>query len=648
MDVPDKPTDRKDVELTEVDEKPPPEKSNNEKQQQPIGGINITFCTHVGWYGVLICFISLGVAGLFTYIAFLYTKGFRALHRPFVWLLIVEAVLYVLLVLTWGCRWRKVAKRFTEQQEAEQTQNHEQRLLRSSSALEQLKVAASVTKRIYENFEVNGIWFLWKLYIFEVFESAYQSYNLVTIYLCSIPVAWTSFMCLGLAAGCFFAGWTMTRKNTPERRDKQIQIDAVIDFFCVTTPLSVLWFVYEVPISVLDIIFITFLPSLFLLVKLNDLLDEGIHYRSAQQVLREQKNLSFKVKRRRESMFQQVAHLNMAELQEEKVPRPMRWLAAGCEALFGTFFLVVAVVHMVTNPTGCDFVVWEKGCVNKIPFCKTLFEPTCNCASLQIQNDYGLVALPDSLPDEMNGLRKVLIHNCNLTKLPPRMEQLTEMADFRISFNRLEEFMVNILKWEKLQTIYLNHNNIQRLNEEAIWNHKEMVNLELSNNSISIPDGGIYLPSLNYLHLGDNNMSLNIPFEAGTFPNIISLFVNGNDLIHFPYESLGYSLQHLGVARCNLNSIPSYVSKFGNLLYLDARDNKITRVDGDLKKLIKKNDIESYFSGNQVCSTDSSLDCEPLCSKTCWSRNVINDGICDLSCRTKRCDFDGGDCDSLQ
>ena len=34
MDVPDKPTDRKDVELTEVDEKPPPEKSNNEKNKQ--------------------------------------------------------------------------------------------------------------------------------------------------------------------------------------------------------------------------------------------------------------------------------------------------------------------------------------------------------------------------------------------------------------------------------------------------------------------------------------------------------------------------------------------------------------------------------------------------------------------------------------
>ena len=47
------------------------------------------------------------------------------------------------------------------------------------------------------------------------------------------------------------------------------------------------------------------------------------------------------------------------------------------------------------------------------------------------------MALPDSLVDKMTGMRKVFIRNCNLTKLPPKMEQLTEMVDFEISFNRL-------------------------------------------------------------------------------------------------------------------------------------------------------------------------------------------------------------------
>ena len=57
--------------------------------------------------------------------------------------------------------------------------------------------------------------------------------------------------------------------------------------------------------------------------------------------------------------------------------------------------------------------------------------------------------------------------------------------------------------------------------------------------------------------------------------------------------------------------------------------------------------VESYFSGNlDLCTsnTDKSLDCEPLCSKYCWSRNVIKDGYCDIECNDKLCNYDGGDC----
>ena len=76
---------------------------------------------------------------------------------------------------------------------------------------------------------------------------------------------------------------------------------------------------------------------------------------------------------------------------------------------------------------------------------------------------------------------------------------------------------------------------------------------------------------------------------------------------------------------------------------MDAANGKTKKID----LLIEINDIESYFSGNQVCSTDSSLDCEPLCSKTCYSRQASNNGHCDFSCNSKACKFDGGDCTNM-
>eukprot|EP00943_MAST-04B_sp_MAST-4B-sp1_P009230 g9230.t1 len=554
----------------------------------------------------------------------------------------VFAVLYVVLVVKCLWTWRKVATAFTEQQQAVKDKEQNGRT-RSKSAVERAKQAAGNAKNVYEKLQVNGEWFLWKLYVFELFESIQQCINLVTVYLCSLPVPVTASMCFLLAVDCIHTAWTMTHKNTPARRDRQVKIDAAVDFLCVAIPLCVMWFGYNVPISIPEMLSITLLPTFFMLGKLDDILEEGIHHRAAQQVLREQLKRSFKQKRRRESLFKQVAHLEMAKEQEEKVPRPVRLVAAGCKGLFGLFFLVVAIAHLAMRPTGCDKTTWAKGCVNKIPFCNSLFTPTCNCVSLKIEHDCKLVALPNTLVDEMTGLRKVFIRNCNLTKLPPRMEQLTEMVDFEISFNRLEEFMVDVGKWDKLNTLYLMHNNISTYNP-GVWTHPELIALSFATNKIQMPIREIHMPWLSFLELNNNNIILMKTFGTDTTPNLLDLYLSGNSIRKFPDESLKAKLSNLGISGCNLKSLPWYLADFKELRYLDARDNNISIVDNKLKILLEKNIVESYFFGNPVCNLDSSLDCKPLCSKSCWSRKVSNDGKCDIDCNSKSCEFDGGDC----
>ena len=177
MDVLDKPADPNEVELTEGNKKTPPEK-NNKKRKKLIINVKITFCTHVGWDGVLVMLFSLGIAGLFVYITFLYTKGFFAWHRPGVWVFMVFAVLYVLLVVKCLWTWRKVATAFTEQQQAEKDKEQGGRT-RSKSAVERAKQAAGKAKNVYEKLHVNGQWFLWNLYVSELFESAQQCLNLL-------------------------------------------------------------------------------------------------------------------------------------------------------------------------------------------------------------------------------------------------------------------------------------------------------------------------------------------------------------------------------------------------------------------------------------------------------------------------------------
>eukprot|EP00942_MAST-04A_sp_MAST-4A-sp1_P005917 g5917.t1 len=227
------------------------------------------------------------------------------------------------------------------------------------------------------------------------------------------------------------------------------------------------------------------------------------------------------------------------------------------------------------------------------------------------------------------------------------MEKLTEMVDFEVPFNRLDAFDVDVSKWEKLVRLMLVYNNIKKYNEKAIWTHPNIVSLVLNDNiGLEMPGSTVTMEmqSLQYFGYQNNTVNINTQFDHLKFPNLMFLYLNGNTIKVFPDELLKNQLRDLGIGRCGLLILPSYLSNFKKLIYLDARDNNITQVDDNLKALVETNSMESYFSGNPVCQNDEELDCQPLCSKYCWSRNVEGDGYCDEFCNSETCNYDGGDC----
>ena len=153
------------------------------------------------------------------------------------------------------------------------------------------------------------------------------------------------------------------------------------------------------------------------------------------------------------------------------------------------------------------------------------------------------------------------------------------------------------------------------------------------------------MPSLTFLQLSDNNMTIDVDINKEAFPALLDLWINGNTIETFPSEDLKSNLAYLAIARCGLRFLPSYLARFDFLLYLDARDNYLTSIDGDLKKVIVDQRVEAYFSGNDaLCKSDQSLDCTPLCSTTCWSRKAASNKQCDVECNSQECNNDGGEC----
>ena len=90
-----------------------------------------------------------------------------------------------------------------------------------------------------------------------------------------------------------------------------------------------------------------------------------------------------------------------------------------------------------------------------------------------------------------------------------------------------------------------------------------LIGLALESNELKCPLQEYTMPSLTFLHLGENNLTIKKSFDVKSFAkHCIDLYLNGNNLESFPSESLKDNLVYLGIARCNLKSLPSYLSEF--------------------------------------------------------------------------------------
>eukprot|EP00942_MAST-04A_sp_MAST-4A-sp1_P015311 g15311.t1 len=250
----------------------------------------------------------------------------------------------------------------------------------------------------------------------------------------------------------------------------------------------------------------------------------------------------------------------------------------------------------------------------------------------------------------MDGMRMAIIKTGNLTTLPKQMENLKEMVDFEISFNQLQEFSINVLEWVRLNRLSLEYNNITKCNDN-VWRHPEVAELQLNSNvGLQMPQDitNINLPSLFYLQIGNNSIPISTELSSVQLPSIVSLYLDGNIMEVLPTKMSSFkeTIVYLSVARCGLKTL-SGLETFKMLRYLDARNNSISSISDNMKNMMKsKKQFESYYSGNPLCYDKGNryLNCARLCTDYCWSETGFNNGICDTTCDSKECKYDGGDC----
>ena len=94
--------------------------------------------------------------------------------------------------------------------------------------------------------------YFWRLYSFELFENYVQLYNMITMYLCMLPLSWCIVFSLILIYESLIRVYIMSKKIwcsknqniTVVEKDFQLALDICIDLFFLVAPITVTYLGY--------------------------------------------------------------------------------------------------------------------------------------------------------------------------------------------------------------------------------------------------------------------------------------------------------------------------------------------------------------------------------------------------------------------
>ena len=595
--------------------------------------LNIRYCTHVGLEGTLLIVFKLAVGAGHGWLLYEYTSHFRSFTRAGVYIFMFFGIFALVAAAQSILSWEGIALDY------------------SARALEiRTKQKVVGLKAFYAKTFINGPYFLWKLYFTEVLESINQIRNVFEIYLCSLPVQISSAFVWALVLDAFFRAYYMSQKNTPRRRDIQINVDIVMDFSSAVVPICTLWFGYDIVIWLEDMLWLISLPSFFLLLKARSMFREIIRLRSV-------KELRLRISARNEPQKNALA-------QQKSIPPKVRYGLIVYFVGYGLFMFVLGLFHPIVSSTfgkGCDasafgkgLELWRDGCEVKVPFCKDVFHPACDCAVLQVQS-HNWTVLPDAIKD-MQALTYMAINHGPLADLGD-IEMLSNLRRVDLSFNLLETIPGSFGGLELVKVI-VNNNRLTGLPPE-VWGHRYIVWLQVDNNNIgNIPEDSTIEKAISLRSLGISNNSISMwpSGISGLFINSLSLA--GNQLALIPPE-VGKltSTSYLMLNNNAIHSISKNIGLLTELKVLDVRNNSLSSLEGfdGLRRL-----DELYLEGNPVCSTflksesaivqqlvlsndEAGRGCKRQCSPYCQDVQ-LDLGKCFAECNIAVCKFSGGNC----
>ena len=469
-----------------------------------------------------ILLVAVGAANLYLHLAF------YAHETPVFLILAITTALLALYfagsVVFVVCSWRKDGVN-AESSPKENTADA------SSDSRSCLQRGWSMYSSVYD---VNGKYFLTKMHLSGMFESLYHCYNFVTLYLCSVPLLFSTVLCILLIVGGAVNTYASFIKKSLHGRNLLIVFDMVMDVLMITLPLSFKYYSVELPTSYNEAVQIVGPPTLFFLSKVHDVWSD-IHMIDLERIKRaghhEIHGRLKRVSRKRYSVYRESKKMIEVLQVQQRAFRPCYRYTISIMNFLTVMFLFVTVCFQFTaklDYSRCQEIyskeVWE-GCKVKIPFCKSHYAPTCDCAVLKLVN-YSQKALPPAV-SEMSRLAGLYVYSGILESIPdPLYATLVRMF---VVDNHLAALPDIIGESKTLLQIDVSNNELELL-PDSFSNLKELYVFFVNNNTLrKLPENIGEMNKLSILDLRNNELE-SLPSSIAAMPRLRSMYVSGNPL----------------------------------------------------------------------------------------------------------------------
>lgn len=618
--------------------------------------LSLTYRRHVGCCGTMFIFLALAMAAASFYVVFEYSFGFRNLNRLFVWFIASIGLAFLCVGLYVAVTWKKTAKACIEDSGDKDSQEND------------AKTCKSKLMKLKKDFvEEDGSHYLFKLHVNVVASISVQTWNMIIIYLCTLPLIITSVLLCTIIAFLVHLIWSLSKPYTVLSRNRITIILTIIDLGFLIIPLAFLWLSYRVPFSVDDLRQLILWPSISLLIGYVDLTQNIVKDNVISDLKRAQRRLSVKLKRRRTSLYQ-LHDETISIIQIEKFNVKWQSMFAIVYLLWALFLSITCIIQIGTIQEveeQCKLTsansLWNS-CKVKTPFCQSLFIAKCNCVVLST-DQHNLTTLGSEFTD-MSALRYVKWTNGPLTNLPADMGQkLTFLSVLILSNNNLSTLPPDL---NYLHTIVVEFNKLKFI-PKNFWGNSRLYWIDFNTNKLgshTFSQVNKFSKNLFLLNLANNTLN-EIPksLNGDNCPILRILSLSGNSLHSLPSGIGSLPIRDLYLARNNFSSIPSEIQKL-ELRELDLRNNSFKELPNWMSKMsiFSKSTGLVTVANNPLCkngwidSKDCPEDmrlvlrkegygCATQCSDYCFPAWLQNSG-CDVACNSKKCEYDNGQCDA--